>query len=293
MKKINFSVVTLLVIALTLVFASCTKDGVYKPKKKISKIYETVTTAPNPEKQLKEVWFWDGKLLSKIDYGDDEIAQFTYEKKQLKSIVAGDSRIEMNYDSKGKYIDNFKLYYKNDLQATYTFEHGDKHLISGYTIEYADDIIDKSSIRLIENVFRFITPEIATDAAAEYAMAANSDLKGNNKYTVTLSYDGKNVIDKVVKSGDVTMTYTYTYTEYLNPFYGLFEMDMDSYFSKNAVSTYVRKMSNMPDYNYDYTYQVDGKVPTQMIEHMKWEITMGGLTNKHEETIVTDFEYLK
>ncbi|MBR0077993.1 MAG: hypothetical protein IJP72_06310, partial [Bacteroidales bacterium] len=85
----------------------------------------------------------------------------------------------------------------------------------------------------------------------------------------------------------------YTYTEYLNPFYGLFEMDMDSYFSKNAVSTYVRKMSNMPDYNYDYTYQVDGKVPTQMIEHMKWEITMGGLTNTHEETIITDFEYLK
>ena len=293
MKKINFSVVTLLVIAMTLVFASCTKDGVYKPKKKISKIYETVTTDPNPEKELTEVWFWDGKLLSKIDYGDDEIAQFTYEKKQLKSIVGGDSRIEMNYDSKGKYIDNFKLYYKNELQATYTFEHGDKHLISGYTIEYEGGILGKSSTRLIENVFRFLTPEIATDAAAEYVMAANSDLKGNDKYTVSMSYDGKNVIEKVVKSGDATMTYSYTYTEYLNPFYGLLDMDMDNCFSKNAVASYVRKMSNMPDYNYTYTYQVDGKVPTQMTENMRWEITMGGLTNSHVETVVTDYEYLK
>ena len=62
------------------VFASCTKDGVYKPKKKISKIYQTVLTDPVPEKVLIESWTWDGKLLSKIDYGDDNVVSFTYDK---------------------------------------------------------------------------------------------------------------------------------------------------------------------------------------------------------------------
>ena len=293
MKKFNFSIVTLLVIAMTFVFASCTKDGVYKPKKKISKIYETVTTDPNPAKELKETWNWNGKLLSMIDYGDGEFAKFIYEKKQLKSIEGMDSRIEMNYDDKGKYIDNFKMYTDNELRATYTFEHGDKHLITGYTVEYEGGLFDKNSSRLVENVFRFLVPEIATDGAAELVKIATSDLKGNNKYTVSLTYDGKNVVEKVFNVGDEKYKYTYTYTEYLNPFYGLFDIDVDNFVSKNAIASYIITRPNMPDYNYSYTYQVDGKVPTQETETMTWSLSVGSTTTTHTETVVTDYEYTK
>ena len=292
MKRFNFSIITLLVVAMTLMFASCTKDGVYKPKKKISKIYETVATDPNPEKVLKETWTWDGKLLSKIDYKDGDVAKFVYEKKQLKSIESGDSRIEMSYDSKGKYIENFKLYYKNELQATYTFEHGDKNLISGYTVEYEGGLIDKNSSRLVENVFRFLVPEISADGAAEYIMVASNNLKGN-KYTVSLTYDGKNVIGKVAKNGDATINYTYTYTDYLNPFYGLLDTEVDNGLSKNAVSSCVRTASGMPDYNYAYTYKADGKVPTQVTENMTWVLSMGSTTTSHTETTIIDIEYTK
>ncbi|MBO6055996.1 MAG: hypothetical protein J6P84_03380, partial [Alphaproteobacteria bacterium] len=45
---------------------SCEKenDGKYSPKKKIQKVYKDL----NGEKVLDQVWSWDGKLLSKIDY---------------------------------------------------------------------------------------------------------------------------------------------------------------------------------------------------------------------------------
>ena len=294
MKKINLSIITLLVIAMTIVFASCTKDGIYKPKKKISKIYETVQTDPNPTKELKETWTWNGKLLSMIDYGDGEFAKFLYTKKQLSSIEGMDSRIEVNYDEKGKYIDNFKVYSDNELRATYTFEHGDKHLLTGYTIEYEGGLFNRNSARLVENVFRFLAPEIASEGADEYVQIATSNLKGKEKYTVTLTYDGKNVIEKVVNNGDEKYTYTYTYTEYLNPFYGLlYTYELDNSLSKNAPATCVRNVAGLPDYNYTYTYQVDGKVPTQATENMTWSFTAGSTTTTHTETITTDYEYTK
>ncbi|MBP5401404.1 MAG: hypothetical protein J6Y35_07240 [Bacteroidales bacterium] len=293
MKKINLSIITLLVIAMTIVFASCTKDGIYKPKKKISKIYETVQTDPNPTKELKETWTWNGKLLSMIDYGDGEFAKFLYTKKQLSSIEGMDSRIEVNYDEKGKYIDNFKVYSDNELRATYTFEHGDKHLLTGYTIEYEGGLFNRNSARLVENVFRFLAPEIASEGADEYVQIATSNLKGKEKYTVTLTYDGKNVIEKVVNNGDEKYTYTYTYTEYLNPFYGLLDINVDNFISKNAVSSCVITRPNLPDYNYTYTYQVDGKVPTQMTENMTWALNLGNTTTTHTETITTDYEFTK
>lgn len=292
MKKINFSIVTLVAVAMMFVFASCTKDGVYKPKKKISKIYETVQTDPNPEKVLKETWTWDGKLLSKIDYGDGDFVTFTYEKNQLTAINDGDRRMELNYDSKGKLIDNIKVYYDNVLVMTYTFQH-DKNLISSYTMEYAGGDIDKAKCaRLVENVFRFIAPEAAKNEAANYVKAAESNLKGNT-YTVEFTYDGKNVSEQLVKKAGKEIHYTYTYTNYKNPFYGLLMgMDIDL-LSKNAPATCVRTVTDMPEYQYSYTYKADGKVPTQVTETLKWILSIGNISSEHVETTVTDYEYTK
>ena len=290
MKKSFLSIVTLITVAMMLVFASCTKDGVYKPKKKISKIYETVQTDPNPERILKETWTWDGKLLSKVDYGDGAVVSFKYDKNQLVAITSGDSRSEFNYDSKGKYIDNVKCYDDNDLIVTYTFTHNDKNLISGYEMEYNGGLFDKNCVRLVENVFRFLAPEIAQNEAQEFVKNANSNLKGDHKYKVEFTYDGKNIIGATTNDGE---TYTYTYTEYKNPFYGLLSEWGIEGFSKNAVASYVRKVDGMPDYNYTYTYQVDGKVPTQATENFSWTISMGGINSSHTETTVTDYEYLK
>lgn len=290
MKKINFSVVTLLAVAVMFVFASCTKDGVYKPKKKISKIYETVTTNPNPEKQLKETWTWNGKLLSKVDYDDGDFVTFTYNKSQMTTINSDFGRTELTYDSKGKFIDNMKVYNGNDLYMTTTFQH-EKNLISGYTVEYEGIDADKAKIaHLIENAFRFIAPEVAEAEVASYVKTAEGDLKGKVTRTVTFTYDGKNVIEMTDKYGNNTVKYTYTYTDYKNPFYGLLaEMEI----SKNAPSTCVRTEEGMPEYNYSYTYKADGKVPTQATQNLTWSLSVGSMTTSHTETTVTDYEYMK
>ena len=288
MKKINFSIVTLLAVALMFVFASCTKEGVYKPKKKISKIYETVQTDPNPEKILKEIWTWNGKLLSKVEYEDGDFVTFSYDKNRLTTINSDFGRTELEYD--GKFIDEMKYYSGNDLYMTIEFDH-EKNLISGYTVEYEGTDADKAKIaRLIENSFRFIAPEVAQDEAAEYLKATAGDTKGSVKRTVTYTYDGKNVIEKTDRYGNNTVVYTYTYTDYKNPFYGLLsEMEI----SKNAPATCVRTMTDMPKYEYDYTYKADGKVPTQVTENLTWSLTVGSMTTTHTETRVTDYEYMK
>jgi hypothetical protein len=83
-------------------FTSCKKDGVYKPKEKISQIFsqqsyysgvpEIDQLFPTEGKILEETWTWDGKLLSSIDYGGGYVAYFEYEKKRLDKITFRKSR---------------------------------------------------------------------------------------------------------------------------------------------------------------------------------------------------------
>ena len=77
MKK---SIIFCFCVALVALFISCDKkEGVYNPSKKIQKIY----TVEDGDKELSEVWHWDGKVLTSIDYIDDmyaTTATFSYDK---------------------------------------------------------------------------------------------------------------------------------------------------------------------------------------------------------------------
>lgn len=289
MKKTNLSIITILTMVLMFVFASCTKDGVYKPKKKISKIYVTVQTdLSNNQKMLKETWTWDGKLLSQIAYPDGDVAHFTYKKSQLTTITNGDCRTELTYDSKNKFIDNIKVYFDDKLYSTTTFQH-EKKLITSYKVEFTGEEADKAKCaRLIENIFRFIAPEIAQNEVANYVKAIERKSKGDESYTVNLVYDDKNITEQTVKFDNTQNVFTYTYTEYLNPFYGLLtEME----FSKNVPATCVLATNERPDFNYSYTYVVDDKYPTAVTETLHWELAGGSMG--YNETTLTEYEYVK
>jgi hypothetical protein len=66
-------------------FASCSKEeeGVYSPKKKISKVYYEWEDAP---KELIETWTWNGDLLTKIEYGND-VLLFKYKNDRIDYIT--------------------------------------------------------------------------------------------------------------------------------------------------------------------------------------------------------------
>ena len=217
---------------------------------------------------------------------------------QLTTITLGDTRMELTYD--GKLIETMKSYSDNELEATYTFEHGDKNRITGYKVEYnntAKSNVAKNAC-LIESAFRFLIPEIATSEAKEYVKTATDQRKDNRNYSVTMTYDGKNVASKTITYSNGSTECTYAYTEYKNPFYGLLSDENNNATSKNAVSQMVVKnpllpvYANSPDYTYTYTYKTDGKVPTQVIEQLEWTLTVGTTTTSHNEKIQTDYEFV-
>ncbi len=61
MRKFVLLWAMLLPVAVSL--TSCHKDGVYNPKEKISRIYYAYSSPDpffNSDKELKEIWDWDG-----------------------------------------------------------------------------------------------------------------------------------------------------------------------------------------------------------------------------------------
>ena len=151
-----------LVCAVVFGFTSCNKDGVYKPKEKIEKIY---VQYEGQDKVLTETWDWEDNLLKSIKHADtDPIGDnsytetFTYDKKQVKSISDGTYTMTYNYD--GRYFDNIKVTEGSDEVGTMTFSHDGK-LISKIDITLNDDDFMKS--RMAESAMRFIAPEFACD----------------------------------------------------------------------------------------------------------------------------------
>ena len=147
MKKITL---TAMVLAVACMFAACTKEGVYNPKEKISKIFESsvstytmgsTTTTDETPKHPTESWTWDGKLLSSITYyeGDgtvDETVTFTYDGKQLSKMqtVGSNSYTQFIYD--GSKLEKFETYYSNRLESAGTVTYDGKKVVQIDVVDY-------------------------------------------------------------------------------------------------------------------------------------------------------------
>ena len=113
----------LLPVAVSL--TSCHKDGVYNPKEKISRIYYQ-GSGQSAEKQLSELWNWDGKKLSTITYyyntGEIEgTEKFSYDGKRLSRIdyisdFGDGSYLLFTYD--GRKLDKVEVYARGNLVGT-------------------------------------------------------------------------------------------------------------------------------------------------------------------------------
>ena len=60
MKKYLF-----LILALSILFIGCEKEGVYNPNKKIKRIYEESLSGSSP-KRLSQEWTWEKKQLKRL-----------------------------------------------------------------------------------------------------------------------------------------------------------------------------------------------------------------------------------
>lgn len=289
MKKMNYLSV-LLIALMIMTFTSCDKDGVYNPKKKISRIF----TSSGSSKQLVQTWTWDKNLLTKIDFGDNDFYRFEYEGKRLSKILSSNGRSTINYFYDGSKYDKVEESYKYSVEesyysysvsslTTYKFTY-DGSKISKITINYTSTStydyhfgfkgdVPKHTFEQKLNPLQFILSEQTCKKIAQIKSAKEENKDSEtytSTYTIALTWDGNNVSKEVYEEIDegelYTFTYAYTYDKEKNPYFGLFIDDgylMTDSFSKNNVVK-ITGTSNDGEYGeMEYTYRYEDGFPIE------------------------------
>ena len=258
MKKLYvFLAVALMSVISMGTFNSCKKDGVYNPKKKISRTFEQ-----SYGEELRQFFTWDKNKLSKINYGDGSFSVFEYNKNQVSKIIESNGDyITFTYD--GSKINKMEHFHKGKLKLVNRFEHsGNK--ITKMTAEGYDDDDDYMKSKK-NDILNFILP-VRIDENTK--VANHKSHKKNKKATMTsatrkYTWKGNNVVqldfEQILNDGEVhTATLKFTYDKMNNPFYGLlynFEM------SKNNITktTHIDNYGNY--YEFEYSYFYDNIIP--------------------------------
>lgn len=262
------------VFALSVAFTSCSKEGQYMPKKKISEIvrtgsYKTIA-GTEISRTEREVWTWNGKQLSYIDYYDandvrSNTTMFRYDKNNcLEEINYGLSTAKFNYDD--GLIDEIKVYNnRGELAVEYDFEHKGKTLTSIDIKSY-----DQKSVKSLPfNPLNFIIPENAASKVAECAAT-----KGSSR--IELTWTGKNITKMDYRGNPSIITYRWTYDDKVNPFKGLYDIEaylLGTICSDNNVTKEELTNGTVTEI-VDYSYTYDGKYPVRVV----WESQITDLT---------------
>lgn len=264
---------------------SCTKEGVYNPKEKISSIYESSQSITSytygglsyndtdvVAKHLAQVWTWDGKLVSQIaDYNDDgtidETSILTYDGKRLVKVSnpTGTEYSVFTYD--GKYLAKVETYENGSLTSTATIEHDGKKVVRIVITGLNDEIINKGAIASL-------LPEKSMLKAIPNLKATKS--KTEETITFDFTWDGGNVVKAIMTSDEYTSTVDYTFDSKKNPYAGFYaeagDGDEFSMLNKNNVLTAKNTMKEVGSneemvVNRTYEYEYDGSgFPTVRIE---------------------------
>lgn len=272
-------------------FVACQKDGdgVYRPDKKLSKLFIEEWNGFSPkvisEKEL--TWEWDGDLLKSITYNVSATHSctfmFEYQNKRVKTIVCTDddgrhpitSYYHFHYDGKLlSYIEGYQDTGNEDLSqrpcAKYSFTHNDRQQISEIVFEDYG-VASKSTGDPLGQILPLILPGIPLADAEKIfqAQKGNPSPKTLIKNVITLIYDGDNVKEYHKEDQYFEYYYAYQYTDHLDPLYRLFGCNYTNYYwpitsgySRNlpAVCTVTQKdkyLNNTDYYNLEYIYQLD------------------------------------
>jgi hypothetical protein len=285
MKK-NF--IFCLCVAVIALFTSCEKkEGVYNPSKQIQKIY----TIDDGEKELEEVWHWDGKVLTSIDYVDgmnSTTATFSYDKqKRMVAMDAGGAHTEFIYD--GKYIKKIEITYEGVVVSTTEIEHKNGKISEMRLTDVFmdDDVWDKM---LIVNPMRFVIPEAFP--VVEKTMKKCAKAKGNDQIIVKLNWKGDNAnsmeITSTLWGQTMTELVELTFDNMNNPMYGLFSsMNSDVvtnlFVNKNNALTMNYNLMGEEVAKVNYTYEYEDNYPTK--------ITMTTIDGDEVDTETYIYEY--
>ena len=273
MKKSILLLASLMFLA---TFTSCfkDKDGEYKPKEKISRIFKDYGDGDG--KELREVWNWDKKLLKSIDhYSDGSLnwtEEFTYNKKDQVERVdcyADGEYAEYTYD--GSKLSKSTYYYKGSIEEEYTFKYDGKK-VSEIEIFYFSK--KRAESRLLTEGFNPIKLLLDEKTYQSFNNAVAKTDTYRDGIIIKLDWDKNNVSKMTLETGAERLIIDLKYDDKLNPYKNYFDMytfysedwlDIEYSFSKNNVTeargTYTYEGETETDI-IKYSYSYDGKFPT-------------------------------
>ena len=267
MKTLKFFVG---VVVLCAMMVSCTKEGKYNPNKKISKITHTYSYKSEywdgnswvVDEEMNgddgsQVWNWDGKQLTSIDYYLAGVLAyteyFTYEGNLLTSIgFGGDGHYDLVYE-KGK-ITSIEEYDGSERIGVYGVTHEGGKITK---IAYTSFSGKSAEVRPLPS---FV---LGLDLPAPKAQGNMNAPKGTS-FEYEFEWAGKNVKHCTYRNANYMEECFYTYDKKLNPLYGLWEVeevDFQMIVSKNNVSRVELHSDNSITLT-DYSYTYQGDVPT-------------------------------
>ncbi|MDR2407086.1 MAG: hypothetical protein LBE13_03100 [Bacteroidales bacterium] len=244
MKRIILSLAAITLVFLVVnPFTACKKkDGVYKPKEKISKIYYEVIRYDSTEinidssykieKTLKEIWRWDKKKLMQIESSDRAWSwDFIYKGQQCIKIESGDWTINFSYRDKSdlEKIEVTDEQGRTSLTITVNDRSDDKITRLTYLLYTYTET--QKSMKDIVSELHPVMRVILGDHVGEIVL---SDISNNNKRQkgttvsistataiVNLTYQGNNLTQAkwTYENNPIPEIYTYTYDNKVNPYY--------------------------------------------------------------------------
>lgn len=268
MKKL-----VVLAMATMVVFVACKKDGIYNPKKKISKI-TTIEQYNDPDYSDDTnvyIFKWDKNRLLHI-ISPEKVTNFVYDKcGRLMRVECIDREIATWYEYDGAKLSKVISYYGGTERfKEYALEYKGKKLVK---ITITQNGISQRSINQQQSPLSVICePAIAQVIEKDIAVAETQSTHKASVLTSTVSFEwsGKNISKVVYDNAEVKYEYELTYDDKINPYNGFLGLDFEGsyqYIYKNANNIKTMKRINSSDpmsITYEYTY--DGKWPVTIAE---------------------------
>lgn len=199
-------VVTFMAVLLVTAIASCTKDGdgvydgVYNPAKKIHKCY--YQDVSNEEKELQEIWNWNGSRLESIQYGHGSSQwveywtdSFTYEGNVLVRVNRGNEEYA-DFTYRDGCLYKIDTYIWSVLAVEYTFIYGDDNRLSEISAVYYFDDEEEASYEKHLNPLRLFLPQVICDRQEESRHRLASKVRGTlgmETGTISFTWSGDNI----------------------------------------------------------------------------------------------------
>ena len=303
-----------------LIVTSCLKEGIFKPERRLSKVYEmevkqttnyyngrTEIRYDTLYKHLSQEWLWEDDYLTAItnyyyyqEYQSDPVSgissvlNLTYKHKRLAKVSDADGQNYSLYSYewfKLVPLTTIESYQNGKLYSKVEFTHEDKIIIKAVVNFYGDEEASDAT--------KFALSTIMPNKKALDGVLARKGAKGDLVKTLTLDfiYVENNVTKVVMNDGDVTTTIEYTYDAKTNPFYGCFAMFGEGSFgSMSQNNIIVEKVTTGDGENTEagtvttpYEFKYDGEYPSSI---SRVDSAFDGANYRYDYTYTTFYEYL-